>query len=111
MIVFFARDLPALPIFLRHIPVFKRFTYASFLHALSRALVSVIISFGLTYLIEYLGYWGLLVIMVPMLVGYSYGINHFRKLDIATGRYAQEMAIRAEALKEQAKPLSGLSTA
>ena len=77
--------------------------------ALARALVYVITSFGLTYLIAYLGYWGLLVIMVPVLAGYSYGINHFKKLDIATGRYAQEMAIRAEALKERAKPLSGLS--
>ena len=108
---FFPDELPASPIFLKHFPIFKRFTYTASLYALARASIWVIVSFGLTYLIEYLGNWGLWVVMVPVLVGYSYGINHFKKLDIATGRYAQEMAIRAEALKEQAKPLSGLSTA
>ena len=108
---FFPNDLPALPIFFKHFPIFKRFTYIASLHALAKASVYVISSFGLIYLIEYLGYWGLWVIMVPVLIGYRYGINHFQKLDIATGRYAQEMAVRAEALKEQAKPFSGLSTA
>jgi len=103
MVVFKANDMPALPLFLRHFPIFKRFTYASFLYALSRALVYVITSFGLTYLVEYFGYWGLLLIMVPVLIGYGYGINYFKKLDLESGRYKQEMNIRAEAAKRLAR--------
>ena len=91
MVVFFANDLPALPIFFKHFPVFKRFTYTSFLFALSRACVYVITSFGLTYLVRYFGYWGLLVLMVPILIGYGYGLSHFKQLEIAAGRYPQKI--------------------
>ena len=31
--------LPAMPAFYRHLPIFKRFTYASFMYALSRAVI------------------------------------------------------------------------
>jgi MHS family proline/betaine transporter-like MFS transporter len=87
LIVFWANDLPAVPIFFKNFPVFKRFSYASFLYALAYALLYLITSFGLTYLIDYFGYWGLLVIMVPALIGYGYGLNHFKQLEIAAGRY------------------------
>jgi MFS transporter, MHS family, proline/betaine transporter len=87
IITFLANDMPAIPLLFKYFPVFKRFTYASMLVALSRTLVYIVSSFGLTYLIEYFGYWGLLVIMVPTLVGYGYGLNHFKQLEIAAGRY------------------------
>jgi MHS family proline/betaine transporter-like MFS transporter len=87
IITFLANDMPALPILFKYFPVFKRFTYASLLVALSRVLVYIVSSFGLTYLIEYFGYWGLLVVMLPALIGYGYGLNHFKQLEIAAGRY------------------------
>jgi MFS family permease len=96
LILFLANDLPAVPIFFRNFPVFKRFSYASFLYALAYALLYLITSFGLTYLVEYFGYWGLLIIMVPALVGYGYGLNHFKQLEIAAGRYPQKIAVEPQ---------------
>ena len=87
-----ANDLPAVPIFFRNFPVFKRFSYASFLYAMAYALMYLITSFGITYLIEYFGYWGLLIIMIPVLIGYKYGLDHFKALEIAAGRYPQQLA-------------------
>jgi hypothetical protein len=80
-------EFPAVPIFLKNFPVFKRFSYASFLYALARAVIYIIISFGLTYLVSYFGYWGLLVLMIPVLIGYGYGLRHFIKLEREAGRY------------------------
>lgn len=55
--------------------------------ALATAIVYVINSFGLTYLIHYFGYWGLLVVMVPILLGYGYGLRHFIEIERKADRY------------------------
>ncbi len=73
--------LPAGPIFYSHFPVFKRFTYTGFAYALSRAIMHLTTSFGFIFLFEYLGHYGILVIMIPILIGFSFGLNHFEKLD------------------------------
>ena len=92
IILFWPNDLPGVPIFFKNFPVFKRFSVASFLFALAYAIIYTITSFGLTYLIAYLGYWGLLVLMVPVLIGYGYAIQHFIKLEKVAGRYPKLMA-------------------
>ena len=81
----------AMPIFLKHFPVFRRFTYASLMYALSRALMSVIISFGLVYLIEAFGHWGVLMLMLPVTLGFIFGILHFEQLEKASGNYPQKL--------------------
>lgn len=73
--------LPAGPIFYSHFPVFKRFTYTGFAYALSRAIMHLTTSFGFIFLFEYLGHYGILVIMIPVLIGFAFGLNHFEKLD------------------------------
>jgi len=73
--------LPAGPIFYSHFPIFKRFTYTGFAYALSRAIMHLTTSFGFIFLFEYLGHYGILVIMIPILIGFSFGLNHFEKLD------------------------------
>ena len=78
---------PAAAIFYVHFPVFKRFTYASFLYALSRALVYIITSFGLVALTYYFNNWGLLIIMLPVILGFSFGIFYFEKLEKEAGTY------------------------
>ena len=78
---------PAIAVFYKHFPVFKRFTCASFTYATSRALMYIITSFGLVYLTEYFSHWGLLVIVVPVLIGFSLGIFHFEGLEKAAGTY------------------------
>lgn len=77
----------AMPIFLRHFPVFRRFTYASIIYALSRTTVSIIISLGLVYLVEYFGHWGVLIMILPVTIGYLAGVLYFEKLEKKAGNY------------------------
>lgn len=78
----------AIPIFFKYFPIFKRFTYTSFTFALVHAIMHVINSFGLVYLIEYFSHWGILIITLPLGVGYAFGLKHFVKLEKDTGNYA-----------------------
>lgn len=77
--------VPAVPIFFRHFPVFKRFTYSSMIYAISRALMYVITSFGIIYLTKYFGQYGLFIVMVPLLVTCMFGLNHFQELEKKAG--------------------------
>ena len=84
----FACDyVPAMPITYKHISVLRRFTYTSVSYALSRSLMSLITSFGLVYLFKYWGYFGLLIIITPVIIGYIISINYFEKLEKAAGNY------------------------
>jgi MHS family proline/betaine transporter-like MFS transporter len=80
----FLGSWPANGVFIKHIPVLKRMTATSFIYALSRALMHVITSFGLVYLTEGLGYYGLWVVIVPVTIGYTWAIKHFEKLEGAS---------------------------
>lgn len=80
----------AMPIFYKHFPVFKRFTYGSFLYALSRAFIYVITSFGLVYLTNYFGNYGILIVIVPTILGFAFGLNHFGNLEKEVGNYPQK---------------------
>ena len=81
-IMFFVlENMPATPIFYIYFPVFKRFTYVTFIYALSRAVMYVITSFGLIYLTKYFGNYGLLVIMIPITLGFIFGLYYFEKLE------------------------------
>jgi len=79
--LFCADPSPAAGVFYVHFPVFKRFTYTSFLYALSRALVYIITSFGLVYLTEKFSYWGILFIIIPMVISFTFGVEHFKNLE------------------------------
>ena len=72
--MFAISSTPAIPIFFSHFTIFKRFTYASLIYALSRAFIYVFCSFGLVYLVEFLGYWGISVIMIPLSICLLYKI-------------------------------------
>ncbi|WP_375326843.1 MFS transporter [Candidatus Tisiphia endosymbiont of Nemotelus uliginosus] len=70
------------PIFYKYFPIFKRFTYVSFLFAFAHSLMQVIIAFGTAYLTKHFGQWGLvLFIMMPVMIGFSFGIYHFQQLE------------------------------
>ncbi|WP_367364743.1 MFS transporter [Candidatus Tisiphia endosymbiont of Nedyus quadrimaculatus] len=90
---FIIGPVPAVSIVYRHFPVFKRFTSVSFIFALSRALMYVITSFGIVYLTEYLGNWGLLLIILPTIIGFIVGLYHFEKLEKEAGNYPQKSDI------------------
>ncbi len=73
--------IPAIPIFFKHFPTHKRFTYSSVIYALSRAFMYVFTSFGLVYLTELLGFYGLWIIALPVAAGFIWGVGHFEKLE------------------------------
>jgi hypothetical protein len=84
----FACDyVPARSITYTHISIFRRFTYLSFSYALSRVIMYIITSFGLVYLVEFFGYIGLLIIMIPVVISYIFGVIHFGRLEKAAGNY------------------------
>ena len=74
-------EFPANPIFYKHFPVFKRFTASCLTYALGRAVMFAITSFGLIYLIQYFGNWGILFIAIPTLIAYKFSLTHFEKLN------------------------------
>jgi MHS family proline/betaine transporter-like MFS transporter len=72
---------PAEAVFIYHLPLYRRFTYATFINTLARALMYIIISFGLIYLGDYFGTFGLWFITLPLAVAFLYGVLHFEKLE------------------------------
>lgn len=72
---------PAVSIFYNSLPVFKRFTYATFTYALARAVAYVVTSFSFVYATESFSYYGLWVVMIPISVMYIFGLNHLEKLE------------------------------
>ncbi|WP_375331587.1 MFS transporter [Candidatus Tisiphia endosymbiont of Temnostethus pusillus] len=77
-------------IFYRYFPVFKRFSCASLTFAISRALMHVVTSFSIVYLTEYWHHWGIMVILLPVCIGFAFGLFHFEKLEKEAGNYPQK---------------------
>lgn len=73
--------VPAVPLLIKHFPVITRFTYTSFIYALSRAIVYVVTSFGLVYLNKWFGHLGVSFILLPIASGFLWGVTHFEKLE------------------------------
>lgn len=86
-LVFSPSQTPAMPIFFKHFPIFKRFTYVSMTYAISHTCMYLITSFGMAYFIKYFSHYGLLFIMIPLIIGYSFSLNHFEKLEKEAGNY------------------------
>ncbi|MBS0186410.1 MAG: MFS transporter, partial [Proteobacteria bacterium] len=78
--------IPADAILYAHFPVFKRFTYVSFIYAISRSLMAIVTSFGIAYLTSFLGAWGLYFIFIPLIFSFLWGIYHYEKLENQTNR-------------------------
>lgn len=82
------QSLPAEPIFIKHFPIFKRVTATSILYAISRALVYIVTSFGLVYLTEWFGYFGVWFIAIPAIVSFLWGVKHFERLESDSGKHS-----------------------
>lgn len=79
-ILFTLTGVPAIPIVIRQFPVLRRFTYTSFIYALSRTVIYVVTSFGLVYFTEWFGHLGVCLILLPITGGFLWGVNHCEKL-------------------------------
>ena len=75
---------PAPSVFIKHFPVFKRFTATSFLYALTRAVMYIFTSFGIVYLTEWFSYYGLWLMLFPITLSYLWGVYHFEMLEQQT---------------------------
>jgi len=81
VIFFMPSEFPASPIFYKAFPVLQRFKSVCLIFAISRALMYVISSFGIVYLIKYFGNLGLLFLFIPVIIGYGFGLFHFVNLE------------------------------
>jgi MFS transporter, MHS family, proline/betaine transporter len=81
LIFFFLGDLPGTSVFISSFPVLRRFSTVSFVFAVTRALMYVFTSFGLVYLTEWYGHYGLWIIILPLATAYLWGIRHYEKLE------------------------------
>ncbi len=73
--------IPAKAIFLVHFPIFKRFTYAGFIAAVAHAFVYILTSFGLVFITDKLGHWGILIITIPTTTAFAFGVHYFEQLE------------------------------
>ena len=47
-------------------------------------------SFGMVYLTNSFGNLGLLIVLIPMMLTFIFGISHFEKLEVKAGNYPQK---------------------
>ena len=87
VIALILETMPADAVCLVHFPFYRRVTSAAFLFALSRALMFAVTSFGLVYLENFFGHFGLWFIILPITVAYLYGVRHFERLERRLGWY------------------------
>jgi MFS family permease len=87
MFVISLKRSPSDAILIKHFPIFKRFTLATFGYALSRAVMYVLISFGLVYLTEWFSYYGIWVIACPTVFFWLKAIKHYENLEKEAGSY------------------------
>jgi len=86
LVVFFAPDAHnGVSSLYTHFHTLKRFTYASFLYALSRAIVYIMTSFGFIYLQLYWGNMGVSMFVLTMVGFYLCGREHFVSLEKTLG--------------------------
>lgn len=94
ILVLSPEEVPATPVYLKYFPVYCRFRCATLLFSIARALMYSITSFGLIYLVSYLGSFGIWVIALPIVMASLYGIFHFEglecKLDLVHKRIRED---------------------
>lgn len=73
--------LPADAIFMKYFPVLKRFKYVAVLGAFRMVVMFTMTSFGFVYLSRGMGHWGLSIIIVPVSLGFLWGVRYFKKLE------------------------------
>lgn len=80
ILLFAMGSIPAQSILIKSVGVLTRFKVTSLIHALSRALTYFFTAFGLIYLTEWFGYWGIWIVAFPTAFCFLWGVRHFEKL-------------------------------
>jgi len=71
----------------KHYPINKRFRAVAIIFGLSSPISVVATSFALIPLTNYFGYYGLLVLFIPIIIAYYWAINYLKTLEIKKGLY------------------------
>ena len=87
IVMFGLSVVPADAIFIKHFPIFSKFTTAAFGCALSHALMYIIVSFGLVYLTEWFGYFGIWVIAFPLVFFWLKAVKYYENLEKEVQNY------------------------
>jgi MHS family proline/betaine transporter-like MFS transporter len=95
-VIFCLGTVPAIPIFFRHFPVLKRFTYSSLIYSLSRAIMYVVTSVGILYLAKHFSNLGILIMILPVTTGFLWGVLYFEKLEQAEEYAVSEVKVRSK---------------
>lgn len=82
---------PADSIFIQRFKAAKRFTFVTFNYALSRAFVHIVSAFGLVYLTEWFGFYGIWLIALPIALAFIWGVQHFDKLENLGGDHKDNL--------------------
>lgn len=72
---------PATALIFPYFPIFKRFTCVSFIFATTRAVMHVTTSFGTIYITSLMGHGGLLIVILPTIAAFAWGLRYFEKLE------------------------------
>ena len=78
---------PANPVIFQHFPILRRFTASTFTFAVAKAVTYCITAFGIIYLFKNFSHNGLLILLIPVNIGYAFALNFFRKLEIQNNSF------------------------
>ncbi len=90
ILIFSLMEGPSDAIMIRYFPIFKRFTAVTFGYALAAAVIYIITSFGLVYLTEWFGHYGIWFIAFPVFIFWLKAIYHYEDLEKSSGNYPQK---------------------
>lgn len=80
-IIFAIHGMPAFAIFYKHVPILTRFTKTGLSYSIGRALMFGGTAFGLIYLVEWFGNWGIFYLFAVTLFSYTIALFYFVKLE------------------------------
>jgi len=79
--------ISATPIFLKCFAISSRFISAAVVISMSRAVIYIITSFGLIHLNIYFSNQGLLFLLIPVCIGFAFGLSNFIRIEKQSGNY------------------------
>ncbi len=71
----------------KYLPIARRFTILATTFGVASTLSYTIVSFSLIPLVKYFGYYAILIIYVPVIIGLIWGINYIKRLEKSNGKY------------------------
>jgi MFS transporter, MHS family, proline/betaine transporter len=80
-IIFAIHGMPAFAIFYKYISILSRFTKTGLAYSFGRALMFGGTAFGLIYLVEWFGNWGIFGLFAVTLFSYTIALFYFDKLE------------------------------